>query len=97
VEAGGLIAPVLIVADRSGIHRGRDGLARTSHLQGGVLSSQVAVMFWRRPPIRFMRLLGVAMLMVMAIIAVVPEAPLPFPGSVSNQLVALGDVLGLGP
>jgi len=53
--------------------------------------------FWKRPPIRPLRLIGVAMFVITAILAVVPEEPLPLPGAVSTRIVALGDVLGLGP
>lgn len=54
-------------------------------------------MFWKRPPIRPLRLLGVTMLVITAIITFVPEHPLPLPGAVTTQLAALGDALGLGP
>jgi hypothetical protein len=54
-------------------------------------------MFGKRPPIRPLRLLGVAMFVITLIITIVPESPAPWPGSVSSQIVALGDVLGWGP
>jgi hypothetical protein len=57
----------------------------------------ICAMFWKRPPVRLMRMLSVAMLVITAIIVVVPETPLPFPSAVVTQLVALGDALGLGP
>jgi hypothetical protein len=54
-------------------------------------------MFWKRPPLRPLRLLGVAMFVITLIITIVPESPTPWPGPVSSRLVALGDVLGFGP
>ena len=54
-------------------------------------------MFWKRPPIRPVRLLSVALLVITAIVSIVPESPTPWPGAISSRLVALGDVLGLGP
>ena len=54
-------------------------------------------MFWKRPPVRPLRLLSVAMLVITAIIAIVPESPTPYPGAISSRIVALGDALGLGP
>lgn len=55
------------------------------------------MMFRRRPPIRPLRLLGITMLMITAIITLIPEHPSAFPGSVTTQLVALGTALGLYP
>lgn len=54
-------------------------------------------MFWKRPPIRPLRLLGAAMLVITAIISVVPESPTPWPGAISAQVVALAETLGVGP
>lgn len=55
------------------------------------------MLFWKRPPIRPLRLIGVTMFVITAILAVVPEEPLPFPGAVATQLVAVGEVLRPGP
>ena len=53
-------------------------------------------MFWKRPPVRPLRLLSVAVLVITAIFTIVPETPTPWGGAVATQLAALGEVLGLG-
>ena len=54
-------------------------------------------MFWKRPPVRPLRLLSVAVLVIAAIFTIVPETPAPWGGAMATQLAALGEVLGLGP
>jgi hypothetical protein len=54
-------------------------------------------MFWKRPPIRPLRVISVALLVITAIISIVPESPTPWPQAISGGLLAFGDALGLGP
>ena len=54
-------------------------------------------MFWKRPPLRPLRLLGVAMFVITLIITIVPESPARWPGPVAGRLVALGEVPGSAP
>lgn len=52
-------------------------------------------MIWKRPPVRPLRLLSVAVLVITAIFTIVPETPMPWGGPAAAQLAALGEILGL--
>ena len=55
------------------------------------------MLFWKRPPVRPLRLIGVTMFVITAILAIVPEEPLPLPGAAATRIVALGHALGVDP